>query len=94
MNRGVSRFGGVAHAARLGLAAAIAAVLAAPAVAQDSGARHEAGARVELEEVIVTGTKRAESVQDVPIAITAISGEAMAGTFRNDTCPWPTSPLA
>ncbi|MFO1376888.1 MAG: TonB-dependent receptor [Steroidobacteraceae bacterium] len=84
MNRGVSRFGGVAHSARLGLAAAIAAVLAAPAIAQDSGSKREAGARVELEEVIVTGTKRAESVQEVPIAITAISGEMMAGTFRND----------
>jgi iron complex outermembrane recepter protein len=77
MTRSFAGIGGAMSAARLGLAAAIAAVLAAPALAQDSG-------KMELEEVIVTGTKRAESVQSVPIAITAISGEMMAGTFRND----------
>jgi iron complex outermembrane receptor protein len=62
---------------RNGLAAAVAAALAMPALAQDSG-------KMELEEVIVTGTKRAESVQEVPIAITAISSDVIAGTFRND----------
>ena len=43
--------------------AAIASAIATPASAQT------------LEEVIVTATKRAESVQDVPLAITALSGD-------------------
>ena len=77
MNRSESAIGNVLCAGRRGLAAAIAAVLALPVMAQDGG-------KLELEEVIVTGTKRAVSVQDVPIAITAISEQAMAGTFRND----------
>ena len=46
-------------------AAVMASTLTAPAWAQT------------LEEVIVTATKRSESVQDVPLAITALSGEFM-----------------
>lgn len=39
-----------------------------------------------LEEVIVTATKRAASIQDVPVAITALTGEALdeAGVSRVD----------
>ena len=36
-----------------------------------------ANANAQLEEVIVTAQKRAESVQDVPIAITAFDSEAL-----------------
>lgn len=58
--------------ATLTLAAGLAAALpAAPALAQDGG---EEGA---LEEVIVTAQRRAESLMDVPIAISAVSAEAI-----------------
>src|SRR6056297_1735240 len=35
-------------------------------------------AQAQLEEVIVTAQKRQESIQDVPVAVTAISGESIA----------------
>jgi iron complex outermembrane recepter protein len=38
----------------------------------------------EIEEVIVTATKRAESVQDVPLAITALSGNFIEAVNLND----------
>ncbi|MFA7555606.1 MAG: hypothetical protein WCY88_15290 [Spongiibacteraceae bacterium] len=34
-----------------------------------------------LEEVIVTAQKRAESLQDVPISVAAVSGEKMQDNF-------------
>jgi iron complex outermembrane receptor protein len=37
-----------------------------------------------LEEVIVTATKRAESIMEVPLAITAVSGEMMRDTNLDD----------
>ncbi|MEJ8568034.1 TonB-dependent receptor [Elongatibacter sediminis] len=36
-----------------------------------------AGAAGELEEVIVTATKRAENLQDIPVTVTALSGEKL-----------------
>ena len=38
----------------------------------------------ELEEIVVTATKRAESVMDVPLAITAMSGDFMREVNLND----------
>ena len=38
----------------------------------------------ELEEIIVTATKRQESVQDVPLAITAVSGDFIRETNLDD----------
>ncbi len=52
--------------------AVLSIVMASPLVAQ------------ELEEVIVTATKRSESVQDVPLAITALSGHFMESVNLND----------
>lgn len=53
-------------------AAITASAIAAPVVAQG------------LEEVVVTATKRSESVMDVPLAITAISGEMIRETNLDD----------
>jgi iron complex outermembrane receptor protein len=54
------------------LLSASTALPVAPALAQ------EAGAELKLEEVTVTARKREESLQDVPISITAFSAEAIA----------------
>ena len=52
--------------------ALVAGVAAAPVAAQ------------ELEEIVVTATKRAESIMDVPLAITAMSGDFMREVNLND----------
>ena len=58
-------------------AAAIAAALAvsAPALAQDTAPPQEASE--DTSEIIVTATLRNENLQDVPIAVTAFSGESL-----------------
>ncbi len=58
------------------LSAGVAAVslMAAPAFAQDDAEAEEAGG---LNEIVVTAQKREEGLQDTPIAITAVSGEAL-----------------
>ncbi len=56
---------------------ATSATLSAVAAAQG-------GAPDALEEVVVTAEKRAESIQEIPIAITAISGEALQALNRDD----------
>jgi outer membrane receptor protein involved in Fe transport len=52
-----------------------AAVQVALGVAVLAGAPQASAQQLQLEEVIVTAQKRTESLQDVPIAVTAISGE-------------------
>lgn len=59
--------------------AAMATVLAAPAFAQDQA---QAQAQAEdtgggIAQIVVTAQKRAENVQDVPIAISAFSADAL-----------------
>jgi len=50
------------------------AVMAGPALAQDQGANADAGG---IAEIVVTAQKRAENVQDVPIAISAFTSDAL-----------------
>lgn len=52
------------HVKKKAIAVAVAAAIASPAVAQDA-----------IEEIIVTATKRESSVQDLAVAVTAISGD-------------------
>jgi iron complex outermembrane receptor protein len=59
------------------LAAAVSAALVAGTAAAPSHAQ-------ELDEIIVTATKRAESVMDVPLAITAMSGDFLREVNLDD----------
>ncbi len=56
--------------------------IAAPAYAQDAPQAEEAV--VEEGEIIVTATQRAERLSDVPIAVSAVSGESLANTGATD----------
>jgi iron complex outermembrane recepter protein len=58
--------------------------VATPAFAQDAQPQAEEAAAPEAGEIIVTATRRAESVSDVPIAISAVSGESLANTGATD----------
>ena len=58
--------------------------LALAIIAASSGGSYSAGAFAQaesggLEEVVVTARYRQESVQDVPVAVTAMSGNFMEG---------------
>ena len=59
------------RAALLAGIAAPALFVAVPAMAQDAAEADAAG-----DEIIVTARRREESLQDVPIAVSAFSGEA------------------
>ena len=69
--------------ARVLAACAAGTALASPALAQEeaSQARVSIG---QLEEVVVTGTKRAEALQDVPVTVSAVTADALALTKVND----------
>ncbi len=71
---------------RAGIAAA-GLVVAMPAFAQEADAAVDAGADAAssgIEDIVVTARKRAESVQDVPVAITAMSGDQMVDRSVKD----------
>jgi iron complex outermembrane receptor protein len=75
--------------AGLGAAVALSMLPAAYAQDADSGERIS---RTGMDSVTVTGTKRDEESQTVPIAISAISSQQLANTFRTDI--WAVSDLA
>ena len=62
------------------LASAAACLLASPALAQDAQGAEEAVS----DEIIVTATRRSELLSDVPIAISAVSGEALQNSGVTD----------
>lgn len=64
------------------LGAALAAILSAPAAAQDSAADTETTAEQESgsNDIIVTARRRLESAQDIPLAVTVIGGQQIADT--------------
>ena len=65
------------HPQRTALSVAISAALVATTLSAPASAQ-------EIDEVIVTATKRAESVQDVPLAITALTGNFIEDANLND----------
>ncbi len=94
---------------KLGVAAAALAAAPAPAWAQEpteeeaAAAANEAldetaaAAPAEDADIVVTARRRAESLQDVPIAVTAYQGEALERAGATDitdlsATPPPTSP--
>src|SRR5213082_1009067 len=75
-----STLGGCAMKPNPKISAAVAAILSAPATAVVLAAAETAtatGTPTELQEVIVTAERRAESVQDVPITIQALTSETL-----------------
>lgn len=62
------------------LAASAFALLAAGA----AQAQETAQQSIELQDIIVTATKRAQALQDVPIAVSAVTGDALAATGATD----------
>ena len=60
----------------------VALILSIPALAQEGG--EERSGPVRLEEVVVTATKRSENLQDIPVAVTALtSADIDARGFTN-----------
>ena len=61
-----------------------AAARAALTLAIGAGAAGEAAAQQASEEIVVTATRRDQALQDVPVAITAVSSEAIRNSGIRD----------
>jgi len=75
-----------------GLGAVVALSMMPAAFAQEAAEEGARTTRTGMDSVTVQGTKREQDSQSVPIAISAISNEALANTFRTDI--WAVSDLA
>ncbi|WP_181242845.1 TonB-dependent receptor [Caulobacter vibrioides] len=62
----------------MGASVSLAAMLAAGAAVAEDETTRPANLGAVVDEIMVTAQKRAENVQDVPLAITAVRGEALA----------------
>ena len=62
----------------LGASLSVATLFAATGAWAEDAATPVVNPTVTLDEIMVTAQKRAENVQDVPLAITAVRGEALA----------------
>jgi iron complex outermembrane recepter protein len=62
------------HIGRFMSGVALATMLASPAFAQEAAEEQQGG----IQEIVVTAQKRAENVQDVPIAISAFTADALS----------------
>ena len=61
------------------------AVIMSPLLSINSFAQEESASnRLSIEEIIVTGTKRDISQQDVPVAVSTLTAKQLDNTFRND----------
>ncbi len=56
----------------------------APAMAQDAAPQAEVAQAGDADEIIVTATRRSEVLSDVPIAVSAVTGEALEKTGATD----------
>ena len=62
----------------VGASLSVVALLAANSALAEDGATSVVNPTITVDEIMVTAQKRAENVQDVPLAITAVRGESLA----------------
>jgi len=68
-----------------GIAISAALIVSESAYAQDAGPSAEVGGETAVEDIIVTAQRREERLQDVPISITAVTGDSLLKAGVTDT---------